>query len=158
MKPDLLDPFFRVINTVTRVLLIIIFVVMWIIVFGRYFLSWTPVWGEEIILLSMAWLSALSGAEALRNDQHIKITLIDRFVSPRFIAVQQVIYDIAVFAVSVYLARYAWITVLANRSTRSMGLKIPEAVAFAAIFVAFVLFAVIKVERYISPKRTHRGH
>lgn len=143
-----LDRFFKIINGFCRILLLIIFAVMWIVVFGRYLFNKTPVWGEEVVLLAMAWLAMLSGADALRNDQHIKITLIDKYVPEKFIKVQTLIYDIIITIVSCIMFKYAFEVTMNNISVHYMGLKISEAFVYAAMPVGYSLIVLIKLEKY----------
>jgi len=143
-----IDNLFKAINVICRILLLVIFIVMWAVVFGRYLLNKTPIWGEELVLFALLWLGMLSGADALRNDLHIKITVIDKFVSKKFISIQEVIYDILIVAVSAVMLYYA---VMATKNTidiKYMGLKISEAFAYAAMPAGYGLFLVAKFEKY----------
>lgn len=146
----MLDKVFSFINTINRLLMLLIFITMWIVVFGRYMLNSTPIWGEELILLSISWLAMLSGAGALRKDIHMKITIVDNFVSEKFIRIQRIIYDLMIFAASYLLFRYGLAATISNLSVYNQGLKIPEAVKYAAIPTGFFLIMIIVVERIIN--------
>lgn len=142
-----MDKLFKATNTLCRLLLLVIFVVMWVVVFGRYFLSKTPVWGEELVLLSLLWLGMLSGAEALRKDLHIKITVIDGKVSERFLKIQERIYDVIVTALCAVMLYHAVLATASSVGTHYMGLKISEAFAYAAMPVGYGLMLLIKLEK-----------
>jgi TRAP-type C4-dicarboxylate transport system permease small subunit len=57
-------------------------IVSWV-VFSRYFLHKTPAWGEEGALLCMVWFGFLSMALGVRDDLHLRITILDQFLSDK---------------------------------------------------------------------------
>ncbi|NDL67529.1 TRAP transporter small permease [Anaerotalea alkaliphila] len=142
-----MDRLFKATNTICRILLLVIFVVMWVVVFSRYFLSKTPVWGEELVLLALLWLGMLSGAEALRKDLHIKITVIDGKVSERFLRIQERVYDVVITALCAVMLYHAVVATAESVGTNYMGLKIPEAFAYAAMPAGYGLMLLIKLEK-----------
>ncbi len=152
-----IDRLFKIVNLVSRILLMIIFIVMWIVIFGRYLLKITPVWGEELVLFSLLWLGLLSGAEALRSDLHIKITMIDRLVSKKFLAVQDVIYDLLIIVVSSLVLYHGVLATVQVMDVRYMGLKFSESFAYAAIPVGFALFLIAKFEKYYKKFTRHQA-
>lgn len=139
---------FRTINVINRILLALIFIIMWIVIFGRYFLSKTPVWGEELVLFSMLWVGMLSAAEALRNDLHIKITVMDNYLSDKVKNILEIIYDIIIVVICSALLYQAVQLTIKNIDISYMGLKISEAFAYAAMPVGYGLFIVVKLEKY----------
>ncbi|MBO1264073.1 TRAP transporter small permease [Proteiniclasticum sp. SCR006] len=148
MVEKALDRMFHVINIINRLLLVTIFVIMWIVIFGRYFLSKTPVWGEELVLFSMLWVGMLSAAEALRNDLHIKITVMDRHLSDKVKNILEIIYDIIIIVICSALLYHGVQLTIQNVDISYMGLKISEAFAYAAMPVGYALFIIVKVEKY----------
>lgn len=146
----ILDKVFKIINAINRILMLIIFITMWIVVFGRYLFNSTPIWGDELILLSISWLAMLSGAEALRKDIHMKITIIDNFISDNFIKYQRLIYDLIILIASTILFKYGLDAAIAKLNVYNQGLKIPEAVKYAAIPTGFMLIIIIICERFIN--------
>lgn len=143
-----LDRMFRTINVINRILLALIFIIMWIVIFGRYFLSKTPVWGEELVLFSMLWVGMLSAAEALRNDLHIKITVMDNYLSDKVKNILEILYDIIIVVICSALLYQAVQLTIKNIDISYMGLKISEAFAYAAMPVGYGLFIVVKLEKY----------
>ena len=71
------------IMSVCKVCMVIQIVAVAIVVFGRTLFSKTPGWGEETALLGMVWFSMLGGALAVREDKHIRITLIENILSKK---------------------------------------------------------------------------
>lgn len=151
------DRFFRAIDAFCRILLMMIFVVMWIVVFGRYFLGKTPVWGEELVLFCMVWLAMLSGAGAFRKDMHIKITILDNFVPERFLFIQSIIYDVITTAICCVVFRYAVKCTVSNMSVYYMGLKFSEGFAYLAMPVGYGLIVLTKVEKYYRMLTGHKS-
>ncbi|MDN5302422.1 MAG: TRAP-type transport system small permease protein [Thermoanaerobacteraceae bacterium] len=63
-------------------LVLMTLIVSWV-VFSRYFLHKTPAWGEEGALLCMVWFGFLSMALGVRDDLHLRITILDQFLSDK---------------------------------------------------------------------------
>jgi len=143
-----LDKLFIGINIINRLLLVMIFMIMWIVIFGRYFLSKTPVWGEELVLFSMLWVGMLSAAEALRNDLHIKISVMDNYLPEKVKNGLEIIYDIIIIVICSALLYQAVLITIKNIDISYMGLKISEAFAYAAMPVGYGLFVIVKLEKY----------
>lgn len=54
-------------------------------VFTRYFLGFTPGWGEELALICMVWFGFLSMAIGVSEDLHISITILDKFITDKML-------------------------------------------------------------------------
>lgn len=146
----IVDRIFNTVCVICRVLLLVIFGVMWIVVFGRYFLGKTPIWGEELVLFSMLWISMLSGADALRRDAHLRITIIDKYLSPKALLILQVVLDALVLVFCSILLRYAITTLPNGFGLRYQGMKISEGWAYLSIPVGFLLLIVADLERLLK--------
>lgn len=59
--------------------LLIMLLLVVIVVFGRYFFSYTPAWSEELALFLMTWVGLFSASIAEQNKTHIRLSFIDRF-------------------------------------------------------------------------------
>jgi len=73
-------------------------------VLGRYvpFID-DPHWSEEVVLTFMAYIAVLSATLAIRKRSHIRMTAFDGKLSPKTIAVLDIVADIAVMALGVIL-------------------------------------------------------
>lgn len=144
----ILDKLFFGINVLNRLLLMLIFAIMWIVIFGRYLMSKTPIWGEELVLFAMLWVGMLSAADALRKDLHIKITMMDEKLPEVVKDSLEIIYDIIIIAICSVLLYHGVKLTISNLDLNYMGLKISEAFAYAAMPVGYGLFVIVKVEKY----------
>ena len=145
-----MDRLFSVICGACRVMLFGIFAVMWIVVFGRYFLGKTPIWGEELVLFLMAWVAMLSGADALRRDAHLKITILDNFLPPKALLAVQLVWDAIILVVCAILTYYSAQTLSSGFGLTYQGLKISEGWAYLSIPVGFALLVLADLERLIK--------
>lgn len=143
----IMDRIFGLISAICRLLLLTIFGVMWIVVFGRYFLGKTPIWGEEAVLFSMLWISMLSGADALRREAHLRISIIDKYLSQKALLVLQIVLDVLVLVFCSILLRYAVSTLPNGFALRYQGMKISEGWAYLSIPVGFTLLIMAVLER-----------
>ena len=67
------------------VLIVLLTVVLSVQILNRYIFSTSFVWLEEIARISFVWLIYFSVASAARENSHIRVGLIDMFVSPKIV-------------------------------------------------------------------------
>lgn len=79
----LADIYNSIINFICVLLLTAQTVSILIMVGGRYIFSKVPPWSEQFALFCMIWFSMFSIALAVRTDSHVKMEVIDNFVSPK---------------------------------------------------------------------------
>ena len=115
------------------VCMIIQIVAVSIVVFGRTVLSKTPGWGEETALLGMVWFSMLSAALAVRNDKHIRITLIEQVLSKK----ANKILDFSVFILIILYSLFLIII-----GVRYTAMSIPTVMSGIGISMGFIAASV----------------
>lgn len=147
---NVVDKVFSVICGACRVMLFAIFAIMWIVVFGRYFLGKTPIWGEELVLFLMTWVAMLSGADALRRDAHLKITILDNILPPKALLAVEILWDTVILVLCAVLTYYSAQTLKSGFALTYQGLKISEGWAYLSIPVGFVLLCVADFERLLK--------
>ncbi len=145
-----IDALFKVLNAVCRVALFVIFSLMWLVVFGRYFLNSTPVWTEELVLFLMAWVAMLSGADSLRNNAHLKITIIDHFMPDYIVRWIVFIWDVAITVACSAMFYYSIVSLSSGFSVMYAGLKISKGWVYLCMPIAYFLIVLTKVEKGIK--------
>lgn len=145
-----IDGIFHISQTVCKMLLCMIFGLMWVVVFGRYFFSYTPMWSEDLILFSMCWMVMLSGAEAFRRDAHLKITIFQDMFPKRVKAGLQVVLDIFTALFFAFLIKEGIEQILSNITVYYTGFKISKMWLFLCFPISFVLIILAKVDKYIT--------
>lgn len=117
------------------------------VAFSRYVLNSTPAWGEKTALLCMVWFCLLSATLAIKDDSHLRMTLIDNFVSAKAV---QMMNHIDLLLVAVFGFFMFWegigLTQLTHRNIMT-GLGIPSSILYAAIPVAGVAFVVAAIDK-----------
>lgn len=73
------------------------------VVAGRFLFNKTPRWGEELALLFMVWLSLLSAVLAVKNDLHIRVSIVDRLFGERGVKIRDTVYSLLCMAFSAAL-------------------------------------------------------
>ena len=71
----------------------------------------TLVWGDEAVRLMVLWIAMIAGVAAAREDRHIAIDVLSRFLKPRSRAGIAVMIDIFTAAVCAALAWYGWVMI-----------------------------------------------
>ncbi|MCL1818170.1 MAG: TRAP transporter small permease [Spirochaetaceae bacterium] len=147
-----MDRIYIFVETVCMILLsLMVLVVAWI-VFGRYVLNKTPAWGEELSLMLMVWIGLLSAALGLREDSHLRLTIIDFFTPKKFVNFLKVFVVVLIAGFSVL---FFWqgieITKIGMLNTMP-GLGIKAAWFYLSAPVAGVLMLLFALERLIRNK------
>ena len=106
IKP-LYDWTYKVLMFVCKILLIgDILITCWSVA-GRYIPFITdPHWSEEIVLTLMVYMTVLSASLAIRRGAHIRMTAFDRYLPPKVVKVLDLLADLAVMLLGVYLVIY----------------------------------------------------
>ena len=74
---------------------------------GRYIPFITdPHWSEEVVLTLMVYMTVLSASLAIRRAAHIRMTAFDRYLPDKVVKALDLLADIAVLVLGVYLVVY----------------------------------------------------
>ncbi|SIS67561.1 TRAP-type C4-dicarboxylate transport system, small permease component [Roseivivax lentus] len=121
---------------------------MFIEVLRREILSYSSIWGEEIVRYSFIYLAWIGAAAAVRERGHIRIDVILEYVGPRVKALLYIFGDLVMFAVAVVAVIYSFETVLVSAKFGSVthGLRISQVWFLLAVPIGFslVIFRLIQ--------------
>ena len=139
----------RFVEAVLILLTLSFFIVVLAAVFYRYVLNDSLVWTEEYVRFSLFWVILLGASLVSRDDHHLRIEVIHRYV-PR--AASRVISGFAHFASIVFCAILFWQAYeLFMRTTgRSPALSFPMRWVYAAMLVGAPLIIIMTVRAWIS--------
>ncbi len=121
-------------------------VVVVIVVFGRFVLNKTPVWGEEIALLAMIWLSLFSADLGEINSAHINISLIDKVLPKYAKKIRNVFFHILNAGFSFILTWEGFSLMMKIRHAVMPGSKLPLWLLYLSVPLssAFLFLSIIK--------------
>jgi len=68
-------------------------------------------WGDEAIRLMVLWIAMVAGIAAAREDRHITIDVLSRFLTQRWQAIVAVVVDLFAAMVCLALAWYGWVMI-----------------------------------------------
>lgn len=129
-------------------LLVFMVIVVCFTVFTRYFLSYTPSWGEETALLCMVWFGFLSMALGVRDDLHLSITILDRILSKPVVKLLNLIKYVCTGGYGVFMVVQGYKLVQVGLLNRFPGLGITSAWLYAALPVAGAAAVVYSIEKF----------
>lgn len=148
MLEKIFNGIFSFVENVCKVMLCLQVIAVTIVVIGRYVFNNTPAWGEELTLFCLVWLSLVGAALPLRNNSHLRMTLIDHFCSPKEIDIIETVGDIliALFSIVVFISGVA--TTHQVSRTILYGMRISKGFLYLAVPVSMVLFLLALAEKY----------
>ena len=114
---------------------------MFIEVMRREVLSYSSIWGEEIVRYSFIYLVWIGTASAVKERGHIRIDVIMQYVGPRFKAILYLFGDFVMVIVSVIARYYSYETVhvAAKFGSVTDGLRISRVWFLMAVPIGFAL-------------------
>lgn len=137
------------VEDLAMILLVLMVLVVCFTVFTRYFLSYTPSWGEETSLLCMIWFGFLSMALGVRDDVHLSITILDH-VTPRCIKKPiALVKYVCIFGFGVFMLVYGYQLTEVGRLNNFPGLGISSAWLYAAVPVSAAAIVVYSIEKFV---------
>jgi len=113
---------------------------------SQILLRWTGagsfVWGDEAIRLMVLWIAMVAGVASAREDRHIAIDVLSRFLSPRGKSIAALFVDLFTSLVCLVLAWYGWrmVEYAIEGGDKFFG-SLPAWIFQAIIPVAFLLMA-----------------
>ena len=114
---------------------------------SRYILKHTPPWGENLALICMVWFCLLSSAVAISEDLHLKVTLIDNFISDRTRTIMDLLDLLLVFIFGVVMVFGSYgLLELTSRNIMS-GMGLPSSVLYAVIPVSGLALIIATIDR-----------
>ena len=121
------------------------------VVFNRYVIKGSMVWGEPVVLMCMVYMSLVSAALAIRKDTHIRMMVID-FIAPKWlVSILRCLAQIGIFVFGLFMIYYGWefIVRVARRNVMT-GVGIRSTWLYLANPVAGVAICLMEIERMIN--------
>lgn len=124
---------------------------MFIEVLRREILSYSSIWGEEIVRYSFIYLAWIGCAAAVRERGHIRIDVLLEYLGPRAKAVVYIFGDIVMFIVALVALYYSYETlhIAMKFGNVTHGLRIEQAWFLAAVPIGFALVIFRLVQSFL---------
>ena len=124
---------------------------MFIEVLRRELLSYSSIWGEEVVRYSFIYLAWIGAAAAVKERGHIRIDVLMQYVGPRAKAALYVFGDLVMLAVALVAFYWSLETVLVSARFGSVthGLRISQVWFLAAVPIGFGLVMLRLVQSLI---------
>lgn len=130
---------------------VMLVVTMFVEVLRREIMSYSSIWGEEIVRYSFIYLAWIGAAAAVRERGHIRIDVILQYVGRRVKALLYIFGDIVMFAVALVALYWSFETVLVSAKFGSVthGLRISQVWFLSAVPIGFALVVFRLVQSFI---------
>ena len=144
---DIIYAFFLMI---CKILFIITVVVTAYLVFGRFILHSQPVWGEEIVLMSITYMALISCALAIRDDSHMKMTLIEFLIPAKWVNVLKFLALIAIFIFAMFMVVEGFKFAEIMGLSKMTGLQIKTSWLYLAVPVSGIAIVLMVLEKFLE--------
>lgn len=143
----LLDKFFWLWETICKVLMCVQIVCVTFVVVGRYVFNKTPAWGEETTLLCLVWVSLISAAITLRERKHMRITILDKYLSRKALFVLDLLCYAGLMCFAVMLIRQGVALTKLTSMSILPGLRIRSSYLYSATLFSGIVFVIAILEK-----------
>ncbi|AWB65851.1 C4-dicarboxylate ABC transporter permease [Saccharobesus litoralis] len=109
--------------------------------FTRYVLNVPLGWSEEVARYLLILLAFAGSCIASRNNSHIGVTILHRYLSPKVKAIFQLAISMLSFAIVIALAVYAWQIVFLIEKHTLASLTVSLSWVYGLILLCLVLMA-----------------
>ena len=130
---------FGLVKYVCVLILAALVAVVFSIFFGRYVLSRSPIWGEPFSLLCLVWISLLGSALAVRNDEHLRVTMFDEKLGKKGLISTEILSTACIVVFSVFLIYYGSALTRKGAINNMAGINVPYSVMYISMPVTGVL-------------------
>lgn len=120
----------ELINFVCVVLLTAQTLSILIMVGGRYFFHKVPQWSEQFALFCMIWFAMFSIALAVRDDSHVKMEVVDNFVSPKVLLKFKLFGNLCTLIFGVIMVVFGMKISALTWTTRLSALRVPAGLQY----------------------------
>lgn len=130
---------------------VMLVITMFIEVLRREILSYSSIWGEEIVRYSFIYLAWIGAASAVRERGHIRIDVILQYVGRRMKALLYIFGDIVMFVVALVALYWSFETVIVSAKFGSVthGLRISQVWFLSAVPIGFALVSFRLVQSFL---------
>lgn len=124
---------------------------MFIEVLRREVLSYSSIWGEEIVRYSFIYLAWIGAASAVKERGHIRIDVLMHYVSPTVKTLLYIFGDIVMAIVAVIAIYYSWEVVHTAWKFGSVtdGLRISRVWFLLAVPIGFTLVLIRLIQSFL---------
>lgn len=125
-------------------LIVLLTVILSVQIVNRYIFSTSFVWLEEIARISFVWLIYFSVAAAARENDHIRVGIIDMFVSPKTLRWINYLADFLVIIFNIVIVWFGIQLIISSITygDRTPVTDIPMGFIYAVIPFCFALMIV----------------
>ena len=139
-------------------LLVLMVLVVCYTVFTRYFLSFTPSWGEESALLCMVWFGFLSMALGVRDGLHLSITILDPIIPARLMNLLGYFRYLCILAFACFMLTQGLKIMRTGMGNKFPGMQISSGWLYAVVPLAGLAMIVYSIEKlYVARVKSRRG-
>jgi len=153
------DRLFNVVSTVAGVIFLIAIAINFANVIGRYFFHVPIFWAEEIVVYGIVWCVMLGAALVFWQGQHLRVEIIELFLSSRSVGRLRMVVLAVVCIVAVVTTYFGiqFLVLIAGMDQRSVVTQLPMVIPFAAVPVGFSLIVLASALRLTQRLRAMRN-
>ena len=137
----------KIIESFCKICLIGQVIVTTIVVAGRYLFSYTPGWGEELSLMLMVYFCLCSACLPVRNDEHLRMTLIEKVVPAKAVLVMDIIGYLCMFVFGLFMLTSGIDLIQLGARSRLSGLTVTRAWLYASVAISGASLCLSVIEK-----------
>lgn len=158
----ILDELFKFLESACKVAIVIQIISVTIVVIGRQIFNSTPVWGEEVTLFALVWLSLVGSVVLLREHGHISVSIFDHKLPPKIIKTLDFLayLFLSFFAIEMIIHGVKLLEITSKNVMPALGIKsswlylsIPVSSAMMLIVIIEQIYNLFTNDNYVKEAR-----
>ena len=141
---------FGLIKYICVALLAALVAIVFYIFFGRYIMHDSPMWGEQLSLFLLTWMSILGSSICVRSDEHLKVTMFDDKLGKKGVLLTDILATILIVVFSVFLIVYGVQLMAHARNNVMGGIKIPYRYMYLSMPVTGVAYIFGLISQWVG--------
>jgi len=146
----ILDIFSNVLQTISGILFLFIFLINIAGIINRTFLDFSLLWVADVNTIVIAWMLALGMSVAIYKKVHITIDFVKNKFPQKVKKILEIVMTLIIIAFLIILIFAGWKTVIMKMRINFVVLYIPTAYAFMALPLFAFFSAIFMTHRLVN--------
>lgn len=141
----------RLLNILGAVLVAVILVSVCTQIVMRYALDNATTWSDPVAASSLAWLTFMATASAVRSDTNMSVRFTWKWLSPRGVLVAETVSQLltAIFAICLSISAWQLMQVTDTAEVEGLPFRVSWAQMYSITLVAGAFIVIFAVERIV---------
>ena len=108
---------------------------VFVMVCGRYIFNHVPAWCDQMSFMALVWMSIVSIALGLYNEDHMRVELFDKVFPPKMVIILKYVSNVIIIIFSLLMIRYGFILVNLTKKVILSGFRVSTSLMYRPLVI-----------------------